>query len=58
MMILPKTLLLLTGLFFATEGASNLVYWRNRPTRRIFQFGRLARTSLGVLIIAISVLGA
>lgn len=58
-MILPlKVLLFLCGMYFLTEGALNLWYWKNRPTRPIFQIGRFLRALAGFIIILISVLGA
>jgi|GEM_PF-1888976 len=57
MITLLKLLVLLSGVFFAVEGASNLIYWRDKPTRQLFQLGRLVRTVLGVLVILLSLFG-
>jgi len=45
------------GLFFSTEGAANILYWWTDNHPWYFQVGRFVRVVLGLVLIAIGVLG-
>lgn len=58
MILSLKVLLFLGGLYVLVEGSANLLYWQNKPTRRIFQAGRFVRALAGFIIILIVAWGA
>jgi hypothetical protein len=54
---LTRVFLCLFGLFYMLEGFSNVFYWKNRESRRLFQLGRLLRAIFGLGLVLISLAG-
>jgi uncharacterized membrane protein HdeD (DUF308 family) len=41
----------LIGVFYLIEGVANLVYWNTDPHSGLFQWGRVLRAGLGIVLV-------
>lgn len=57
MIMLLKLLLAVGGVYFLAEGLANIYYWHSKPTRTLFQLGRLLRAVFGFVLILLAVWG-
>lgn len=55
--MLLKLLLAVGGVYFLAEGLANIYYWHSKPTRTLFQLGRLLRAVFGFVLILLAVWG-